>query len=922
MRILRAWWNRIVGALRPGSAEREFADELQSHIDLHVDDNIRAGMPPDEARRQALAKLGSVAAAAEAHRDRRGLPALGALMFDLKLGGRMLLKYPGLTIIAGFAMAFAIAVGAVIIQMLSIFVYPTLPLPQGDRIVQIRNWDLAKNAAESRALYDFAVWQRSLQSVTELGAWRNATRNLTVNEGDSHAVLVAEITSSAFHVADGRPLMGRVLTPADERPEAPPVAVIGYGIWQTRFAADPSVIGKAVQLGADHVTVVGVMREGFAFPISHEVWTPLRAGAAVAPRSGPAISVFGMLATGASLDTAQAELTGIGQRIAAEQPATHEHLQPRVSPYAEGGGPSPDDAVIVASIYSFVVLLLILICSNIALLYFARAATREREFTVRTALGASRSRIVAQMFVEALVLGGVSAVVGLVAAQIVLSNWGLPFLKLNMGRLPFWYDVNLSPATLIAGLGLTILGSGIAGVIPALKVTRGMNLRLKQATAGAGGLQFGGIWTLVIIVQVAVTVAFPALVYQEQWQLRRVETFDAGFPTNEYLAARIQLEDPRAEESVDARSAADRVALSARLEDLRRRIAAEPGVAGVTFAESLPTSDHPSKIVDMGYDVDAASTSPTSPKSEPKFRRASVAAVDPSYFDALSVRVLAGRSFTTADAAAGARVAIVDQGFVDQVLEGRNAVGQHVRFRYPGPPPRLWSSRNPDEPAKPAEWYEVIGVVRELGTGAPTQPGRAAGFYIPAPLDVFDDIHMLVHVRDGDPLTFAPKMRELTTAVDPSVHLADVQRLNDTNNPLLWMMRLWLRITVGLSSVALALSLAGIYAVMSFTVARRTRDIGVRVALGASRRRVVAATFRRPLWHVTLGIVAGTAMVLAVAELIKYTEFPGSDTDLTLAGMLLILGHGTVMLAVCMLGCIVPTRRALKIEPTIALRAE
>ena len=204
--------------------------------------------------------------------------------------------------------------------------------------------------------------------------------------------------------------------------------------------------------------------------------------------------------------------------------------------------PSGEERRILLSVYVFAVMLLVLVCGNVALLLFARAATRESELVVRSALGASRSRIVAQMFAEALVLGGVAAVVGLVAAHFVLRSWGVNFLEVNLGRLPFWYDLRLSPATVLFAVGLTVLGSAIAGVMPALKVTRGMGSRLKQAAAGAGGLQFGGVWTAVIVVQVAITVAFPALVYVEQWELRHVQAFEAGFAAEEYLAVRIEMD--------------------------------------------------------------------------------------------------------------------------------------------------------------------------------------------------------------------------------------------------------------------------------------------------------------------------------------------------------------------------------------------
>ncbi|MDP2055394.1 MAG: ABC transporter permease, partial [Acidobacteriota bacterium] len=419
MRTLRAWWSRIAGFVRPGAGEQDFADELQSHIDLHTDDNIRAGMAPDEARRQALAKIGSVAGARQAHRDRRGLPGLNAFAFDLKIGGRMLVKYPGLTIIGGLAMAFAICVGLVIFQVVSLFTHPTLPLSQGARLVEVRILDVAANGEEAKVLHDFLEWQQSLRSLTDLGAWQNSSRKLIDTEGEiAPPVVVAEMSASGFRVSDAEPLMGRVLVEADAQPAAPAVVVIGYDVWRTRFGGDPDVLGRAVRLGNEYVTVVGVMREGFEFPVSHDVWLPFKTSALdQTPRSGPAITVFALLAAGETIRTAQAELTTAGRRTAAASPETHQHLEPRVRPYAMLFAPGEtDEMMIMYSIYFFIALLLILICSNVGLLLFARAASREADLLVRSALGASRGRIVTQMFAEALVLGGVAAVVGVTAA--------------------------------------------------------------------------------------------------------------------------------------------------------------------------------------------------------------------------------------------------------------------------------------------------------------------------------------------------------------------------------------------------------------------------------------------------------------------------------------------------------------------------
>lgn len=840
---------------------------------------------------------------------------LNGFALDLKLGGRLLVKYPGLTIVGGLAMAFAICVGIVVFEVLTLVVYPTLPLSKGDRIVEIRLWDVAANEREGQALYDFFAWRDTLRTVTELGAWRDSTRNLIVPGDDARPVVVAEMTASGFSVADGEPLLGRALVAADEQAAAPAVAVIGYEVWRTRFDSDPNVLGRSVQLGTEHVAVVGVMHEGYAFPVSHDLWLPLRAGVLErAPRAGPAIAVFGVLAPGATLETARAELTAFGRRAATELPATHQHLQPRVGPYVAGmSAETASERALMFSIAFFVVLLLILICGNVGLLLFARAATRESDLIVRTALGASRGRIVSQIFAEALVLGGVAAVVGLAAADFVLRTWGMTFLETNLGRLPFWFDVRLSPITVLVTAALTVLAACVAGLLPALKITRGMGSRLKQTTAGAGGLRFGGIWSVVIVAQVAVTVAFPAMVYWEQRQLRKVRTFDPGFAAEQFLMVRVQRDYPvdrRA--NAPAPTRARNARMEATLDALRHRVAGRPGVAGVTFVDELPTTAHPQRLIEMGYDS-RVTTSPAGASTKPPpLREATIATVDPSYFDALEAPMLAGRAFTAADASPGARVTIVDQGFVDQVLQGRNPIGQQVRF----------VGNGNDASATSDPWYEIVGVVRELGVGTPTRRGRAAGLYLPATPGVFDEVYLMIHVRGDDPMTFAPDLREIAAALDPALRLTEFQRANEINSGILWVLGLWLRITIVMSAVALVLSLAGIYAVLSFTVSRRTREIALRVALGANRSWVIAAIFRRPISQVALGILAGTSLIVVAATRLTSTELPGSGGGLSLAAIAMLLGYATVMLGVCLLACVVPTRRALRVEPAVALRID
>lgn len=903
------------------SRDRDLDDEVDAHLAEATADYVARGLSPEDARFAAMRDFGGVTQVKQVHREMRSFPLMNWL--DFKLGGRMLVKYPGLTVVGGIAMAFAICVGLVVFQILALFIHPALPLPQGDRLVEIRVMDLEVNDEEPQVLHDLLHWRQSLRSITDVGAWRNSSLNLVDALGDSRPVAVAEMSAAGFKVSDGVPLIGRVLVEADEEPGAPSVAVIGNEIWRTRFGSDPNVLGRRVKFGNEDVTIVGVMREGYAFPVSHEVWMPLKTALLdQAPRSGPVLVAFGVLAPGASMTSAQAELTTAGRQLAAQSPATHQRLEPLIRPFAMMTSPAGDPAgqLILYSVYAFTAALLILICGNVGLLLFARAASREADLVVRSALGASRGRIVAQMFAEALVLGGLAAIVGVIAADVALRYWGTGFLEANMGRLPFWFDLSLSPLALAVAILLTTAAAAVAGIMPAMKLTQGMSDRLKHTTAGSGGLRFGGVWTVIIVAQVAATVIFPAVVYLEQVIVNGIEDFHAGFKTEQYLAVQIERDYSVFGANIDAAAQDRNARLTGTLEELRRRVVAQPGVAGVTFTATVPTTGGPQKLVEMAYDVDRGTKQVSD--AEVPFREATIGAVDPSYFEVLGAPVIAGRGFTAADAAASSRVAIVDQGFVDQVLQGRNAVGQQVRFRYPGKAPRPWSAGNADDPPGLGEWYEIVGVVPELGLGAPTRKGRAAGLYLPATPNLFGQIQMMVHVPGGDPMTIAPQVREAAAALDPSLRLVNLQRVNEVNNDVLWVTSLWIRVTIVLSSVALLLSLAGIYAVLSFTVARRTREIGVRVALGASRRRVVAATFRRPLLQVTGGVLVGTVIVFIAAILIRNTELAGFENELTLAGMAKIFGYGSIMLGVCLLACLVPTHRALRVEPTTALRTE
>ncbi|HEU4630546.1 MAG TPA: ABC transporter permease [Gemmatimonadaceae bacterium] len=919
MRWLHAARTRLRLLFARRAAEARMEDEFHFHLDMETELHRQAGVGTGEARRRALVAFGGVERHKEELRDGRGLAWLGGLSLDLKLGFRMLVKYPGLTVVGGLAMAFAIWVGAIAFEMVTMFVSPTLPLPGGDRIVHLRNWDVLASDPEPHALHDFVVWRQAMHSVTDFGAWEDVTRNLTGRDGEPRPVQVAAITASGFRVAATPPLLGRTLVPADERPGAPPVVVLGHDVWQARFAGDSAIVGQSVRLGDAYATVVGVMPDGFAFPVAHDAWMPFRPDVPdAAPLGGPAITIFGRLAPGATLDEAQGELTALGRRAARELPETHEHLRPQVVPYAQMFAVSmADGGAIFALTQVFALLLLVLVCGNVALLLFARAATREGEIIVRSALGASRRRIVVQLFAEALVLGGVSAAVGLAAAHLVLRQWGLPFLQANLARVPFWFEPHLSPATVLYACALTLLGAAIAGVVPGLKVTRGIGSRLKEGTAGGGGLQFGGVWTAVIVAQVAVTVAFPAIVLLEARELQRIRSYDAGFAADEYLAVNLTMETPPGVDVDSATMAALRTRFGTVLEVLRQRVAAEPGVVGVTFVDVLPRTNYGYHRIAL--DDGASGAAPDGAADAPAGRRprsyTKIAVVDPSYFDVLGAPILAGRGFQAADLAPGARVAIVDQGFVDQVLLGRNPIGRRVRIGQGG--------TLPDGPgADSLPWYQIVGVVKELGMIGAAETTRGLGLYLPASPGSGFPPQMVIHTR-GDPMALVPRVRAIAGTLDPTLRLTEFQRMDQVADDLLWIIGMWLRTTLMMTAVALLLSLAGIYAVLSFTVARRTREIGVRVALGANPRRILTAIFRRPLTQVSIGIAVGATLIYLGAQVLsRTTQFREAPLALSPGQVGLLLVYAAFMLAVCLLACVVPTRRALGVEPIVAMRVE
>ena len=877
-------------------AESRMNREFQLHIEMEAEHLMRAkGLTADEARRQARVAFGGIEGHKEALRDGRGLAWLGGLALDVKLAARLLARYPWLTVVGCAAMAFGIAAGVAGFEVRTQLVNPSLPLNQGAQIVGLRNWDISRNRVASTTAADFVAWRDSLTRVRDISAASVFRRNLITDDGGAETVAAAAMTASAFRVTRVSPLLGRTFVEADEDPAAPPVIVIGYDLWTRRFSTDPRVIGRIVRLGREQATVVGVMPKDFVFPAAHALWIPLRDAAGDTARSGGLdLFVFGRLGRDASSAQAQAELNVVGDRTAHDLPTTHAQLRPQVVPFSWLTFDPAGIQIALTLGNTFLVMLLVLVSANVALLMFARAATRETEIAVRSALGAGRARIVLQLFVEGLVLASLGVVVGLVAARVVLGSL-LATIEAESGRpLPFWMGDTLSTPTVMYAGALTILSAVIIGVIPALNVTGpALQARLRQSTARGGGLRFGGLWSAVIAMQVAVTLLFPAWAFFFHRVVIGGTTRDVGFAADEFLSAVVEVDRELAPGVLlDASEEAFRSRIRATYAEMERRVSAEPAVAGLTFADRLPGTSHPGWRIEIEGEAARGTT--------PLRLDVTSASVAINFFDVLGAPMIAGRPFTAADLGSPRGVVIVNQSFANDVIGGQNPIGRRIR------------RAAAHDTQTPGPWLEVVGVVPDLGMVG--RDGRSAGLYHPVSADTASPLRIAIRLRES-PAAFSARLWTVASGVDPTLRLSELMPLDAVGASEVNQSRYLSRALAVLSAIALLLSLTAIYAVMAYTVSTRTREIGLRVALGADRRRLIAVILRRPLAQVGGGIAIGGFLV-AVIFLAVFESMP------TATEAALIAAYCVLMMGVCLLACVVPTRRALRIEPARALTVD
>ena len=909
--------NRARLFFRARASDSRIDREFAFHVDMETQHLIREhGLEPGEARRRALVAFGPAESHREELREDRPLSWLSGLGIDLRLGVRMLRKYPGLTSVGVIGMGMAVSIATFMFIMVELAMYPVLPLPDGERIVGIRTWDLRAQQAATATFYDYNAFRESLTSMDVVGAFRMAEVNFILADSTGGEIFLAEMTASAFRAAGVAPLLGRSVVESDERMGSARVVVISHNLWQRRFQADPAILGRVVRLGEVEHTIVGVMPKGFAFPVAQDAWTPLRLNPSnSAPGTGPALVIFGRLAPGMTREVAQSELTAIGRRMAAVWPAVRDKLEPRVVLFPTLVGynltSETDDLRILPVLFP---LILIVVCVNVATLVYARTASRQTEIAVRASLGASRKRIVGQLFAEGLVLSGAASLVGLAVSRFA---FGLVLSKLEATgvQAPFWMRPQLTIGLIGYVSALTVLAAVIIGVMPAWGASRGgVRATLSQLSSGAT-VRLGRAWTGLIVAQVGVAVAvLPPIV-----MLSAVYGYYAfrspGFPTGQYLTAYVEFDNPIAAERT--------LTQGQRLTRLEHRLEMEPGIGAVTFSSGMPGLESLWRV-----ELDDPVTDTTARRWE-YVRQSSVRS---DFLEQFGVATRAGRSFSSGDFQDGATAIIVNESFVREILGGRNAIGRHVRrvsegnnrsvVRHVDPVERsattVQRSGSAEAPEHGADvpWLEIVGVVADFPPNRTNPETTESRIYEPLRASERHGLLYLSARTTGRPAALSASVQRIALAVDPGLRVNRVLPLDVVYREGARGLARLASLMMGLIAFSvLVLSAAGIYALMSFTVTRRRREIGIRAALGADPRRLLASVFARAVGQLSIGCAVGLVLTFSL-------DRSGGGELLAGHGAIAIPAVMALMLLSGILAALGPARRGLRVHPADALKSE
>ena len=871
--------NRCAALFRRAKLDREMAEEMAAHLERETEQNLARGLPPAEARAAARRAFGGLDQLQERERDARGWRWLDDGIRDMRYALRSLRRSPGFTAVVITTLAFGIGANSAIFSVVYGVLLRPLAVPDSNRLVTLGEWS-EQVPGMSISYPNFLDWRQRQTSFTALGVSRRQSFNFATASGVER--VIGTMASHDLVTALGVPaLRGRLFTADDDRAGAERTVVLGEGFWNRSLGGRESVLGEKIQLSGEFYTIIGVLPDSVQTAVgSSDVLVPLGLWSdSFRDRDNhPGLYGLARLKPGVSFATAEIEMRTIANQLAHTY-RSNSGLSIEMRPFADSlfGDVRPALLVLLAAA-AFV---LLIACANVANLQLARAQGRSREFAIRAALGAGRGRVIRQLLVESLLLGLLGGLAGL-----ALAGWGVAGLRAVVpANIPRLEQVTLNGWVLAFTMGTGLLTGLVFGAFPAIAASR-QDLRSAFAAGSAStATARGRRWRSALVVgEFALTcllVSGAVLMLRTLGNLHRA---NLGYTTERVLTFDLELSGP------DYREPAQRVAL---VDRALERLGALPGVKQVAVANPLPLrGGNQSSFYVEGAPVPAAGRAPSAERAQ----------ISRDYFSTMGIALIAGRSFDPQDVQSSPRVAVVDTMFADRWFPGRDPIGK--RFAYGDKPP-----------AKDADWLQIVGVVGHIQNFGPRAATRAQT-YVPFTQNMPVSVSLALRT-DQDPTSMTASVRAAMRTVSRAVPIFNVRTMDDRFTASIAPERLTMSLLGVFAALALGLAAIGLYGVVSHTVAQRQREIGIRVALGATPRSVMDLVFRQGLRLSGLGLLVGAGTAMGLARLLQRLLYGVSPFDpvslAAVAGLLAAIGG---------LACWLPARRASRVDPTVALRAE
>jgi predicted permease len=892
MRHLRAWLLRCAGLFRNEQGGSEFSEELEAHLQMHIEDNLRSGMNPQEARRQALIKLGGVQQVKERYSERRSLPLLEMLWSDIRFGARVLWKSRGFAIVAIVTLALGIGGNTAIFSIVSGVLLHPLPFPQAEQLVALH--ESKPNFNHGSISYpNFLDWQKNNRTFSAMAVARGYAFSLT-GKGEAEQVNAEFVSGSFFPLLGVNPILGRTFIPAEEQAGAAPVALISEGLWRRKFSSSPNVLGQNITLDGRDFTIVGVIPASFHLRLpsfrDRDIYAPIRQwnnSILMNRDAGLGFHGIGRLKPGVTLAQAQADMDEVTRNLAIAFPGADKGIGANIVPLKEQmvGDVRPFLLVLLTAV-GFV---LLLACVNVASLLLARSAGRRREFAVRTALGASRRRIVCQLLTESLLLGIASGAVGL-----LLAVWGThAALGLVPVALPRIDEIGLDFRVLAFATALSLLSGTLFGLVPAWKTSQAdPQTALKEGGRGATGTH-NRAQSAFVVAEMAVALVLLIGAGLMVRSLARLANVDPGFNPRNVVNFGLSFPPSMSHATPEQTRAAIR-----NLDDKLNSTAGVTAVSQVWGALPMGSDDEQLFWLD-GH---------TRPANESGMSWGVDYIVEPDYLKVMQIGLKRGRFFTPQDDEHSPLVAVVDEVFARKFFPGQDPIGKRIVMNT--------SERR----------LEIVGVVdhvKQWGLDLDDTQSLRAQFYIPC-MQMPDDFTAMISGGTGVVVRYTGNLAPVFDAIRRTSRQMSSQQVIYADQTMQSIIadsiaqRRFAMILLGAFAVmALVLASIGIYGVIAYVVGQRTQEIGIRIALGAQRKDVLGLVLWQGTRVALIGVAIGIAGAFALTRLMTGLLYGVAATDpATFAGLALLL------IVVAMAACYLPARRVMRVDPVAALRCE